>query len=134
MPMPQHAHGYRGTETKYRGGAKEMYVTYDLPQETRGGGTAVYPKVKRVYIAGDVTDWQIGDFTRKSGRIAHGVRIRYEQIRNGYRRKGFQASRGDTTFDIEPASVKPTAQQFAQVVEIPERARNVRFHMRGLPA
>ena len=33
-----------------------MYVTYDLEQQTRGGGSAIYPKVKRVYIAGDVSN------------------------------------------------------------------------------
>jgi hypothetical protein len=35
---------YRPTEAKYKGGADEMYVTYDLEQHTRGGGTALYPK------------------------------------------------------------------------------------------
>ena len=28
---------YRSTESKYKGGAHEMYVTYDLEQRTRGG-------------------------------------------------------------------------------------------------
>ena len=46
--------GYRPTESKYKGGAHEMYVTYDLEQKTRGGDMAIYPKVRRVYIAGDV--------------------------------------------------------------------------------
>lgn len=111
-----------------------MYVTYDLPQETRGGGMAMYPKVKRVYIAGDVSDWQMGDFTKKSGRTAHGVRIEYEQTRAGYRRQGFQALRGHTKFEVEPASVKSTTQRFTQVVEVPERARNVQFHVDKLPS
>ena len=30
-------HHYTPTEAKYKGGAQEMHVTYDLPQETRGG-------------------------------------------------------------------------------------------------
>jgi hypothetical protein len=38
---------YRATESKYKGGAHEMYVTYDLEQRTRSG-SAIYPKVKRV--------------------------------------------------------------------------------------
>ena len=33
-------HHYRPTESKYKGGAQEMYVTYDLEQKTRGGGSA----------------------------------------------------------------------------------------------
>ena len=66
---------YQPTEAKYKGGAQEMYITYDLEQETRGGGHATYPKVKRVYIAGDVDDWQVGDFARKTGREIHGVKV-----------------------------------------------------------
>ena len=45
---------YRPTESKYKGGAHEMYITYDLKQKTRGGESRLYPKVKRVYIAGDI--------------------------------------------------------------------------------
>jgi len=45
---------YTPTEAKYKGRAKEMYVTYDLPQRTRGEGESLYPKVKHVDIAGDV--------------------------------------------------------------------------------
>ena len=33
---------YRSTESKYKGGAQEMYVTYDLEQ-TRGRQNALYP-------------------------------------------------------------------------------------------
>ena len=87
---------YHATESKYKGGAREMYVTYDLEQETRGGDTALYPKVKRVYIAGDVTGWQVGDFEKRSGKRVHGVRVEYEQSREGYTRKGYAAKRGDT--------------------------------------
>jgi hypothetical protein len=35
---------YKTTESKYKGGAKEMYVTYDLWQATRGENQALYPK------------------------------------------------------------------------------------------
>ncbi len=124
---------YRPTEAKYKGGAEELYVTYDLEQHTRGGGTAVYPKVKRVYVAGDVKDWQLGDFTKKSGRTAHGVKIDYEQTRGGYRRKAYSAARGHTRYTVRPTEVKPTSQRFSQVVEVPEAARNVRFHKGALP-
>jgi hypothetical protein len=119
---------YRRTEAKYKGGAHEMYVTYDLEQRTRGDKTAVYPKVKRVYIAGEVRDWEVGDFQKKTGRRVHGVRIEYEQHRSGYRRTGFDAQRGGTGYRVEPASVSPAAQSFVQVVELPERARNPHFY------
>ena len=127
---------YRPTESKYKGGANEMYVTYDLEQKTRGDGSALYPKVKRVYIAGQVLDWQVGVVKKKSGREVYGVQIHYEQSRKSYHRQGYTAQRGKTTYATSPASVGATSQQFAQVVEVPERAGNVRFytHLGELPA
>jgi hypothetical protein len=121
-------HSYRPTESKYKGGAKEMYVTYDLEQKTRGGGTANYPKVKRVYIAGDVKDWKAGTVRKRTGREVQGVRIEYEQSRAGYRRKAFTAERGETSYEVAPASVGKTLQRFVQIVEVPENARDVQFH------
>jgi len=119
---------YRPTEAKYKGRAHEMYVTYDLEQKTRGAQTATYPKVKRVYIAGDVRDWKAGDFRKKTGRDVHGMRIEYEQSRRGYRREGFTAQRGATGYRVAPAAVTSTMQRFVQVVELPQRARNPHFY------
>jgi len=120
--------GYRPTEAKYKGGAHEMYVTYDVDQKTRSGQSAVYPKVKRVYIAGEVKGWKTGAQQKRTGREVHGVRIEYEQRRQGYRRKGFAAQRGKTGYAVEAASVGAATQRFAQVVEVPQRARNVHFY------
>lgn len=120
-------HRYRPTESKYKGGAHEMYVTYDLEQKTRGG-SAMYPKVKRVYIAGDVKDWKGGVVKKRSGREAYGVLIEYEQSRKSYRRKAYTVERGKTTYKVSPASVGETSQRFKQVVEVPEKARNVRLY------
>jgi len=36
--------GYRPTESKYRGGAQEMYVTYDLEQKTAVGTKPYIPR------------------------------------------------------------------------------------------
>ena len=119
---------YRPTESKYKGGAHEMYVTYDLEQKTRGDQSAVYPKVKRVYIAGHVKDWKTGVVRKKTGRQVHGVRIEYEQERATYRRRGYAAHRGEAEYPVEPAAVGATSQRFVQVVEVPDRARNVRFY------
>jgi hypothetical protein len=118
---------YRPTESKYKGGATEMYVTYDLDQKTRGG-SATYPKVKRVYIAGDVKDWKVGTVRKRTGREVRGVRIEYQQSRAGYQRKAFSAERGETSYEVAPAAVGSTLQRFVQVVEVPEAARNVHFH------
>jgi len=118
---------YRPTESKYKGGANEMYVTYDLEQRTRSG-SAIYPKVKRVYIAGDVTDWKVGRVKKRSGREVYGVRIAYEQRRKGYHRKEYAAERGGTASQVAPASVEATAQSFTRIEELPERAHNVHFY------
>jgi hypothetical protein len=58
---------YRSTESKYKGGAHEMYVTDDLEQKTQGGQSALYHKVKRIYIAGEVRDWRTGRVRRRRG-------------------------------------------------------------------
>jgi len=109
------ATSYRPTEAKYKGGADEMYVTYELSQHSRAGQSSVRPKVKRVYIAGDVKDWRTGAFAKRTGRRVHGVRIEYEQQRAAYRRKA-------------GARVAPATQLFAQVVEVPERAKEIHFY------
>jgi hypothetical protein len=119
---------YRPTESKYKGGAHEMFVTYELDQRTRGGGRTPYPKVKRVYIAGVIKDWKAGTFQRRSGREVHGVQIEYERSRARYHREGYKAKRGQTDYRVAPAAVGSTMQQFTQVVEIPKRAQNVHFY------
>ncbi len=119
---------YRPTEAKYKGGAHEMYVTYELEQRTRGAQSAEYPKVKRVYIAGDVTDWKTGVVRKRTGREVYGVRIEYRQKRRGYRRKGYAGHRGKAEYPVKPAAVGATGQHFTQVVEVPPRARKVRFY------
>jgi hypothetical protein len=119
---------YRPTESKYKGGASEMYVTYDLEQATRSGRSSRRPKVKRVYIAGEVTGWQEGEFRKKSGRRVHGVRVEYEQSRRRYRRHAYEATRGGKKHHVSESSVRAASQRFTQVLEVPDRAENVRFH------
>jgi hypothetical protein len=65
-----------------------MYVAYDLSQQTRDGGCALYPKVQRIYIAGQVRDWHVGTFAKRTGKEVHAVKIDYDQSRAGYLRKG----------------------------------------------
>lgn len=121
-------HRYRSTESKYKGGAQEMYVTYDLKQKTRSGDNKLYPKVKRVYIAGDVKDWKTGEIKKRSGRTVHGVAIEYEQSRTGYQRSAFSAQRGQTSYSVRPASVGGSSQKFRQVLEVPDDAQNIHFY------
>ncbi len=124
---------YKSTESKYKGGARDMYVTYDLWQETRGHGRALYPKVKRVYIAGNVTGWQVGTFEKRTGKQVYGIKIAYEQTRNAYARRGYTARRGSTQYEVAPAKVGKSTSKFTQIVEVPEDAQNVAFHTDRLP-
>jgi hypothetical protein len=126
-------HRYKTTASKYKGKAKEMYITYDLWQATRGDRQALYPKVKRVYIAGQVTAWQVGTFAKRTGKHVHGVKIEYEQSRASYARQGYMATRGDTRYHVSPTQVRKSAAHFAQIVEVPEDAQNVQFHAGALP-
>jgi hypothetical protein len=119
---------YRSTESKYKGGAREMYITYDLEQRTRAGYTSVYPNVKRVYIAGEVRDWQKGTFKKRTGREVYGVLIEYVQRRQRSRREVYTASRGQTVYNVSPGAVAASAQRFKQVVEIPKKASNIHFY------
>jgi hypothetical protein len=134
MTQSTRARSYQPTESKYKGGAEELYVTYDVEQRTRGGNVALYPKVKRVYIAGQVKDWQIGDFTKKSGRRVHGVKIDYEQRRQGYSRKGYTATRAGHRAAVPPTKVGTSTSAFSQIVEVPPDAQNIQFRGKTLPA
>jgi hypothetical protein len=127
---------YRSTESKYKGGAQEMYVTYDIRQATRSGKMTTYPKVKRVYIAGDVKKVKTGDVKKRSGREVRGVLINYEQDRSSANRRAFTAQRGQTKYDVKQAHVHSSRQTFTQVVEIPEDAKSVHFYKNSkqLPA
>lgn len=88
---------YRSTESQYKNGAREMYVTYDLAQRTRRDGARV-PKVKRVYIASDVANWKVGTFAKRTGKrvrgAMRGVRIEYRQSRSAYTRSSHATSKG----------------------------------------
>jgi len=131
--MKAAAHRYKPTESKYKGGAEVKYITYDLSQKTRGDSWAPYPKVKRVYIAGRVQDWQVGTFEKRTGKHVHGVKINYEQSREGYTRQGYTATRGDTRYHVPPTQVGKGTAHFSKVVEVPEEAQNVHFHEGELP-
>lgn len=119
-----HVYGDANGATESNDGrADEMYITYDVPQKAANGRPIVFLKVKRVYIAGEVQNWHVGDFEMRSGRTAHGVRIEYEQSRRGYTR----------TRDGDTSTIAPGTSLFTKVVEVPNRALNVAFHTE-LPA
>ena len=119
---------YRSTESKYRRAAEDMFVVYDLKQRTRSGASALYPKVKRVHIAGDVEKVTNGLTRKRSGRKVRGVRIEYLHTRKGYRREPFMEYWNIEPHLVEPRAVRPAQQRLTRVVELPERARNVRLY------
>ena len=108
-----------------------MYITYDLRQKNRGDHTAMYPRVKRVYVAGDVKNWKAGNVKKRSGQSVHGVAINYEQTRAGYRRKGYTARRDGTTYTVKPTTVEGSSQEFRKIVEIPKGAKNVQLYTKA---
>lgn len=81
-----------------------------------------------MYIAGEVKDWKTGNVKKRSGRTVPGVEIQYEQTRSGYRRKGYTAKRKGTTYEVKPATIEGSSQEFRKVVEIPKDAQNVRVY------
>jgi hypothetical protein len=126
-------HPYKATETKYKGGAKEMYVTYDLTQKTAAGRRVAYPKVKRVYIAGTVKAWRVGTFEKRTGRKVWGVKVDYGQSRAAYERQGYQATRAGKPYKVAPAKVVSGRSSFSKVIEVPKEAQHVQFHKGKLP-
>jgi hypothetical protein len=130
----QPAHRYKSTESKYKGGAQDMYVTYDESQATRAGQRAAYAKVKRVYIGGEVKSWHVGTFLNRAGRRVHGVKIEYQQSRSGYGRKPYAAQRGRSTVKVAATKVGPGRARFSKVVEVPEGAHNIHFYKSKLPS
>lgn len=114
---------YKPTEAKYESGAKEMYVTYDIEQETRGEGTSTYPKVKRVYVPGDLKDWEVGTIEKRNGRTVNGVKITYAKERESY-----TAERSGTEYDVSASET-----EYSKVVDVPDQARNVKFRKGDLP-
>ncbi len=107
-------------------------VTYDLRQKTRSG-EAIYPKVKRVYVAGKVRGWRFGTFAKRSGRRVRGVKVNYEQSRAGYSRRGDTGSRGASRHRVAATRVAAGTSRFTKIVEVPKGARNVRFAGSRLP-
>jgi hypothetical protein len=105
---------------------QEMYITYDLAQRTRGGGSAVFPKVKRVYIPGDVVEWGVGRFRKRSGRMVHGVRITY-RLRDGAPPDEPRKTPGGTS-KTTGGDTSTAARRFTQVIDLPDAARNVQLH------
>jgi hypothetical protein len=100
---------YTPTEARFKGGAKEMYVTYDLG---RSFGEA--PRVKRVDVPGSLINARVGEFKNRMGRRVHGVRIQYRQDREPYTRSS-GARVGRTTLTL------------SKIVEVPTNARNITF-------
>lgn len=128
------AHRYNPTESKYMGGARDMYVAYDESQATRAGRQLTYSKVKRVYVGGQVKDWHVGTFANRAGPPVHGVKIDYEQSRTGYSRKPYQATRGSITYQVSPGRVSGGSSLFSKIVEVPKDARKIHFYVGKLPS
>jgi hypothetical protein len=124
---------YKSTGLKYKGGAHEMYVTYDIKRETRSGTSSATPRVKRIYISGRVKNWHVGNYVKRTGRKVYGVKIEYTQTQGSYARTPYTAKRGGTSYKVSPAKVSASDSTFTTIVEVPKTARNIHFYSSKLP-
>jgi len=64
-----------------------------------------------------------------------GVKVDYEQVREGYHREGYTAKRSDTgtEYEVPSTDVEPSHSSFRKIVELPENAKNIEFHRSNLP-
>ena len=135
MAVETRNHRYRPTVSQFKGGVDEMYVIYDMDQKSRGGGHAIYPKVRRVYIAGDVQSWTVGEVKKRSGRLVYSVTVSDHIGRRGLPAQGVYGQSGPDQLQGSPASVKASSQIIRKIVEVPRDAQNVHFYqdMKRLP-
>ena len=111
---------YKPTTAKFKGRTKTYYIYYESLDRVRGGKLKWKPHVKRVYVSGDLIEWEVGTFTNRYGRRVHGVKIVYENPRESY-----TAQRGSTKYKVKRTKVTVT-----KIVKLPEDARNVRIYTR----
>lgn len=100
---------------QYKGGSDQWFVTYELGPDTNDEGTC--PQVTRVYLSGELCNWELGTFATHSGAVVHGVKIEYQRTHESYR-----AHDGDGEY--ETAS---NTRRFVKVIEVPPGATHVRL-------
>jgi len=111
---------YKPTTAKYKGRTKTLYIYYESRDRVRGGKVRWKPHVKRVYVSGELIEWEVGTFTNKYGRKVFGVKIVYDTPR-----KSFIAERGGMMY-----RVKRTTMIVTKIVELPRDARNIKLYTR----
>src|SRR5271157_5382112 len=77
------------------------------------------------FVPNTIDQWGSGGVAAPPGQFRAGFS---EQSRKRYRRKGYKAERGQTAYEVAPASIAATSQRFVQIVEVPLKARNVFFY------
>ena len=94
---------YKPTTAKYKGRTKTYYIYYESLDRVRGGKVKWKPHVKRVYVSGELVDWEVGTFTNRYGRRVHGLKIVYENPR-----RAFVAEREGKRYKVRKAMVEVT--------------------------
>jgi len=84
---------------------KWYYIEYFYPG--RAGGKK---RVKKVHINGELLNWQVGKWRKKSGRVVHGVKFTYENVKE--------------VFDID-GKKKPHARRMEKIVDLPGNATDI---------
>ncbi len=113
--------------------ARDTHICVEI-DSTRGDGRAIIPKVKRVQARLYCRrGFELGGLVPSKSATAErfmGHPCAVPQSGTRHHREGYTARRGETAYEVSPTSVRATSQTFAKVVEVPARARNVRFFYR----
>lgn len=104
---------YKETTEKYEAETKTYWLTYEVPSKAT---EEPVDKAKRFYIPGELKNIQGPDiFVNKMGNETYGMKVTYENPR-----KGFEAERDGTEYNVEPTTTTIT-----KIIKLPKDAINV---------
>jgi hypothetical protein len=107
---------YNPLKSAYKGGTDQLFVTYEIDGlDGHSSDEDSYPQVTRVYLSGDLCDWEIGTFRTRSGAEVFGVKIEYQQTHERYRVR-------DAHEVYEDAA---NGRRYTKIIEIPAQATNI---------
>ena len=115
----------------------DLYITFDV-KESAGDLVALFPKVKKVHITGEVKGWMVGIFRRVYGKRRRkfmGVKIEFDQIRKRYlQNSGYSTTSLPSNEALnQPRKISETRSTVSTIIEVPANAENIQFRIGTLP-
>ena len=89
---------------------KWYYIEYFYP-----GRAGARKRVKKVHINGELLNWQVGKWYKKGGKLVHGVKFTYENVKE--------------VFDID-GKKRPHARRMEKIVDLPKNATDIHITCR----